>query len=259
MLSPVLLALLATPPPRLPIQSESVQKYRLELSVRSEVDLTAVGAAMQVQEQSAIGFVTVTLRDSANGRALLVVLDSATFDAGELPVPADLASQTRGATFRGFVDSAGRVRDLTPSSDNPLAAMLHSALGDFFPRTRPGAAPGQQWSDTLDLVTKPAGGNLSTHLITQFTAGPAEQFHGIDALTLAAAFTTEVVGTMETPAGAAGLTGTGSGTGNYYVTAIGHYLGGSRTTTQRSVVALSAAGVEIPVLSTTLLVVTPLP
>jgi hypothetical protein len=64
---------------------------------------------------------------------------------------------------------------------------------------------------------------------------------------------------METPAGAAGLTGSGSGTGNYYVLATGQYLGGSRTTTQRSVVALSAAGVEIPVLSTTLLVVTPLP
>jgi hypothetical protein len=214
---------------------------------------------MQVQEQSAIGFIAVTLRDSAGGRALLVVLDSASFDAGELPVPANLAAETRGATFRGFVDSAGRVRDLTASSDNPLAAMLHSALGDFFPRTRRGAMPGQQWSDTLDLVTKPAGGSLTTHLITQFTAGPAEQFHGIDALTLAATWVGKVAGTMETPAGAAGLTGSGSGTGNYYVLATGQYLGGSRTTTQRSVVALSAAGVEIPVLSTTLLVVTPLP
>jgi hypothetical protein len=259
MLATVLLALVATSPPSPPVQSESVQQYRLELSVRSEVDLAAVGAAMQVQEQSAIGFITVTLRDSVSGRALLVVLDSATFDAGELPAPADLAAETKGATFRGFVDSAGRVRDLTPSSDNPLAAMLHSALGDFFPRTRPGATPGQQWSDTLDLVTRPAGGSLTTHLITQFTAGAAEQFHGIDASTLAATFTTQVEGTMETPAGAAGLTGSGSGTGNYYISATGIYLGGSRTTTQRSVVTLSAAGVEIPVLSTTLLVVAPLP
>jgi hypothetical protein len=70
MLTTILLAFVATSPPTAPAQSDSVQRYRLELSVRSEVDLTAVGAAMQVQEQSAIGFIAVTLRDSAGGRAL---------------------------------------------------------------------------------------------------------------------------------------------------------------------------------------------
>lgn len=259
MLSTLVIAALAAAPPPRPVQQQATQKYKLELSVRSEVDLSGLGAPSQTQEQSAVGFLSVTLSDSAGGKSMRVVIDSATINPGEMPVPADLAAQTRGATFHAFVDPLGQVQGLTGSSDNALASMIQSALGDFFPRTRPGATPGQQWGDTLNLVTTSAGNSLNTHLITSFTAGGNAQYQGIEATTVAATFTTSVTGTMETPAGAAGLAGQGSGTGNYYISRAGVYLGGTRTTTQASKVTLAGAPVEIPVQSTTLLVVTPIP
>lgn len=259
MLATALIALVATAPPSRPIPLAPVQKYRIELSVRSEVDLTGLGMPAQVQEQGATSFITVTLSDSAGGNAMLVAVDSATFNGGDPAIMGDVAAQTRGLTFRGFVDATGRVHNLVASSESIAGALLQMALGDFFPRNRPGATPGQKWSDTLDLVSKPAGGNLTTHQITEFTAGAREPFHGQDATALGATFTTLVEGTMETPAGPAGMTGSGSGTGNYYISASGTYLGGSRTTNQKAVVTLAGMPSAIPVNSTTVLVVTPLP
>jgi hypothetical protein len=55
------------------------------------------------------------------------------------------------------------------------------------------------------------------------------------------------------------MTGSGSGTGSYYTGGDGTFLGGSRTTAQKSTIALAMSPAPIPVQTTTLLVITLVP
>jgi hypothetical protein len=55
------------------------------------------------------------------------------------------------------------------------------------------------------------------------------------------------------------MTGSGSGTGSYYTGGDGIFLGGSRTTAQKSTIALAMSPAPIPVQTTTLLVITLVP
>ncbi|MDZ4673170.1 MAG: hypothetical protein SGI84_01885 [Gemmatimonadota bacterium] len=243
----------AWPTPR---ADTTIHRYRVELSVRSEVDLVALGMPMQIQEQAAVGFLTITLADSAGGKAMLARIDSATFSAGDLPLPPDVAAQAKGTTFIGYLDAAGKLQNLTASSENPVAGMIESLLGDFFPRLPTGEQG--PWRDTVNLATSVNGGRMRTEVITEYAAAGSEEFHGEPALKLTAAFTTVMEGTMETPAGEAGMRGAGSGTGNYYISRGRSFLGGSRTTTQQSDISMAMAPAPIPVKTTTVLVVAPI-
>ena len=86
MLVPLLavIGLLATP------ADTTVQQYRVELSVRSEVDLSGLGMPAQIQEQAAVGFLSITLADSSGGRSMRAVLDSATLSAGHPFTPSPI-------------------------------------------------------------------------------------------------------------------------------------------------------------------------
>lgn len=239
-----------------PPADTTVHKYRVELSIRSEVDLGALGMPMQIQEQAAVGFLTITLADSAGGSTMLAQIDSATFNAGDLPVPPDAAAQARGTTFLGFLDPAGKVQQLTASSTNPVAGMIESLLGDFFPRLPAGESG--PWADTVNLTTNVNGGRMRTMVMTEYTAAGSEEFVGEPAQKVSAVFTTRMEGTMDTPGGEAGMSGSGSGTGNYYISGGRAFLGGSRTTTQQSAITMSMAPAPIPVKTTTILVVAPI-
>lgn len=253
MLAPLLLLALAPADPGPPATDTTSQRFRVELSVRSEVDLGALGMPMQIQEQAVVGFVSITLADSAGGRTMLARIDSATFSAGDLPLPGDAGAQARGTTFRGYLDPTGKVRNLTTSSDNPVGGMIESLLGDFFPRLPAGERG--PWADTVNLTTHVNGGRMRTTVMTEYTTAGTEEFLGESARKVAAMFTTTMAGTMDTPGGEAGMSGSGSGTGNYYLSATGLFLGGSRTTTQQAAITMSMAPAPIPVRTTTVLVV----
>jgi len=235
----------------------TLQQYRVELSVRSEVDLSGLGMPTQIQEQAAVGFLSITLADSAGGRSMRAVLDSATLSAGDLPVPPDAVAQAKGTTFHGFLDPRGQMQGLRATSDNPVGGMIESLLGDLFPRLPAGEAG--PWRDTVQLDSRINGGEMKTTVITEYLAAGTEEFHGSAARKVSAAFSIEMEGTMQTPGGEAGMRGTGSGAGNYYMTSTGRFLGGSRTTSQQSTVTMAMAPAPIPVQTTTVLAVIPLP
>lgn len=252
-------ALLIGPLPPPPKPTWATHRYRVEVSIASMVDLTGLGGELQTQEQSTIGFVSVTIQDSANGKLVRAVVDSATFHSGADAGPPEVAAAAAGLIMGAYVDPAGRVTHLAPPGENPILAMLQAALGDFLPRRRPQVERGGRWSDTLQIHSEPGGGSLDSQVITTFTLGGAEQFHGSAAVKLDADFATQVSGRMVIGGGDATVAGTASGVGNYYMDMDGRFLGGSRTTTQATQITMSGAPAPIPVKSTTVTVVTPLP
>jgi len=252
-------AVLGGPPTPQPGPLAQPHRYRIEVSISSVVDLSGLGGEVQTQEQSSIGFVTVTIQDSAGGRVVRAVVDSASYRSADDPGSPEVAAGATGLAMGAFLEPTGRVTHLATAGDNPVVAMLQAALGDFIPRQRPGVRAGDTWTDTLQIHSEPGGGSLDSRVITTFTHGGVEEFRGNPAQKLDATFVTQVGGKMVISGGDATVTGSASGAGNYYIASDGRFLGGSRTTTQTTQITMQGAPAPIPVKSTTVTVVTPLP
>jgi hypothetical protein len=86
-----------------------------------------------------------------------------------------------------------------------------------------------------------------TRTVSNYTMGGPETVDGMAGTKLAATFTASQTGTMETPAGAADLTGTSTGTASFLVARNGRYLGGTSTSTGEATISGSFAPAAIPV------------
>jgi hypothetical protein len=220
-------------------------KYRIEQRLESRVDLSGFGQGEQVQTQRFVWFTTLTYADSAGGQALDAVLDSLEVDLGIIPLPPGSVDSARGAAFHGFLNSWGRMTELSSAQNSTFTAVFESQLRGLHPRRKPGASAGEHWTDTLTVDTKTGRGETQVTTITTFTQGGAEQHAGRPATQLGAAFTTTTTGTVETPGGPAGVEGTGRGTATYYTGEDGRLLGGTSTTSGEGSVSLTMAPTPI--------------
>ena len=201
-------------------------KYRIEQQLETRVDLSQFGQGEQVQNQRFVWFTTITYADSAGGHALDAVLDSLEIDLGIVPIPPGSVDSARGAAFHGFLNSWGRMTELSAATQkSTFAALFESQLRGLHPRRKPGASAGEHWTDTLTVDTKTGQGETQLTTITTFTQGSAERHAGRPATRLGATFTMTTTGTVETPGGPAGLDGKGSGTATYYTGEDGRLLG----------------------------------
>lgn len=251
------LSVASDPPPTLP--ASITHRYRIAIVIHSTIDLTALGAPPQTSEQRLLALVTITLTDSAGGRALEAHLDSLTASASDPQALAEILHGAAGVTYHGFQDAGGRLHNLVSSGQSAAGAMLQSTLADFFPRRTSAQLDLPRWTDTLEVVTRPSGGELSAQVITTYTDEGRAAFEGAAANRVGASATMTMRGTMGASNGNARLSGEGSTVGNYYLSDTGTFLGGERTTTQRSTIAMEGLPALIPVTTTTTTVVTLLP
>jgi hypothetical protein len=200
-------------------------KYRVEQSLTQEVDGTASGAGKQVLRFTTTTFVTVTLNDSAGGRTMRVVIDSMKGDSAT-PIPAAVMDSARGGEFRAFLDRSGKPSPLTPTGTSPAAAQVQGLLADFFPWVRAGFKVGEAWADTSVNTTGAGSDTVTVRRVTNYTAGASEPRDATKAVKITADHTSNVAGTQPTPQGPARIEGTGSGSGAYFVSPDGRYLGG---------------------------------
>ena len=200
-------------------------KYRVDQSLTQEVDGTASGAGKQVLKFTTSTFVTVTLDDSAGGRTLRVVIDSMKGDSAT-PIPPAVMDSARGGEFRAFLDRSGKPSPLTPTGASPAAAQVQGLLADFFPWVRPGLKVGEAWADTSVNVTGTGGDTVTVRRVTNYKAAASEPRGGTTAVKVTADHMSNVAGNQPTPQGPAKLEGTGRGTGAYFVSPDGRYLGG---------------------------------
>jgi hypothetical protein len=201
-------------------------RYRIDQSLTQEMDASAVGGAKQKIAFSTSSFVTVTLADSAGGRAIKVVVDSVRGDSAT-PIPAPVLDSARGAEFRGFVDKSGKPLGLKPASNVPAATQIQGLLSDFFPWTRAGLKVGDSWADTTAKTSGTGSDSVTVRRVSAYKAAATETREARKAVRVTENFTSSVNGTQPTPNGPAKIEGTGTGNGAYYVGPDGRYLGGA--------------------------------
>lgn len=231
-------------------------KYRIEQRLESRVDLSGMGQGEQVQSQRFVWFTTLTYADSAGGQVFHAVLDSLEIDLGSVPVPPGAVDSARRAEYHGFLNSWGRLTEVSTKHKSTFTAVFESQLRGLHPRRKPGAKAGERWTDTLTVDTKTGQGETQVTTITTFTQGGAERHAGRSALRLGATFTVTTSGTVETPGGPAGLEGKGRGTSTYFTGEDGRLLGATSTTSGEGIVNVTAAPTPIGLKTTSTTIIT---
>jgi hypothetical protein len=232
-------------------------KYKLEIKAETTIDLAAFGQGVQTQTANLTAWLVVTLRDSAGGKGVHVLVDSVTY-LGTAPVAPESLDSAKRAVVRGFVDASGRVKNLNATPDNSLiVGQVQGMVNSFFPRVKAAAKAGDRWTDTTEIKNAAGGNNTSVTLVTDYTAGAGETVAGVPALKVNASTRSTITGTLENPmTGTMEVEGTGSGTGILFVGSNGLFLGGSSTSNIDQQLKVSMAPTPIPVKTAQTVVVT---
>jgi hypothetical protein len=210
----------------MPAPAPTQAKYQIDQTLEQEIDASGAGGAREKLSFKTSSFVTVILADSAGGKAMRVVIDSVRGDSAT-PIPRAVLDSVRGAEFHGFLSRAGKPSGLEPSGKIPAAAQIQSLLSDFFPWVRVGLKAGQSWSDTTSKSSGSGPDSVTVSRISAYKAAASATRNSRKAILVKQDFKSSVSGTQPTPNGPAKIEGTGSGSGSYYVTPDGRYLGGS--------------------------------
>jgi hypothetical protein len=207
------------------IPAPHTTRFRVDQTLSQEIDATRAGKGKQRLSFSTTSFLTVTLTDSAGGRSVRVVVDSMLGDTAS-PIPSAVFDSAKGAEFHAFLAASGKLSDLEGVNVSPAAARVQGFLTDFFPWVKAGVKMNEQWADTTSKITTDGHDSVVVKRVTSYRVLGNEKRDSKNALKVASQYTSDVHGTQPTPNGPAKIEGTGKGTGTYYVTRDGGYLGG---------------------------------
>jgi len=224
----------------------AARHYKLEVKTTQVVNLAALGQGEQRAEISGTGFVSVTAVDSAGGQAVTVVLDSLQMAEGS-PIPADQAKAASGATWNGYREPGGRVKDLKLTTENPVASTLEGVLQQRFPPIRSGTTAGKSWTDTTETTRS---GSIAIRTVTNFLTS-ADSYSGQKVLKLAGASSSSISGSQESPQGTVQFEGTGSATTAWFLAPDGTCLGSTYAGTQSLQLTVAVAPEPLPLTITT--------
>ena len=145
-----------------------VAPVHYKLVNRSTVDLGMGGMGPIALTMSA--FVSVTLTDSAAGRVANVVIDSSTFDAGEMgaAIAGGMGASPNGVTLHAYLIN-GKTQSLSPSAPNVQAMLLASAVQLLLTGTH-GAKAGDAWVDSTVADTAVSAMTSKASLVTAWKA-----------------------------------------------------------------------------------------
>ncbi|HEY7502662.1 MAG TPA: hypothetical protein VH700_01085 [Gemmatimonadales bacterium] len=219
-------------------------KYRVDQTLTQEVDGSAEGQGKQTLRFTTSTFVTVTLNDSAGGRAMRVVIDSLKGDSAA-PISPAVMDSARGGEFRAFVSKTGKPSPLTPTGTSPAASQVQGLLTDFYPWARAGLKVGDAWTDTTVSTSGAGSDTVTVRRITSYKAAATESRGNVRAVRVTTQHSTNVAGVQPTPQGPARIEGTGGGSGAYYLSPDGRLLEGEWQ--QQSAVKLSGTFAKQPV------------
>jgi hypothetical protein len=221
-------------------------RYRIETTVEQVIDLTAVGQSEQRNNLQLVNFLTITFNDTVGGQSLHAVLDSIV-KSPDTPQPSqESLDSARGRAWHAHLAPDGKVTNIT-RVDSTSQGQVSDLLTNFFPRVRPGAKVGDQWTDTTETTSNEDGQSLTTRTVTNYSVTGTETRDGARALKIDAAFSLAQTGEINQAGQALTVDGTGTGTSTYYVTQDGRYLGGTSTTNAELQITAAAIPAPIPV------------
>lgn len=223
-----------TPPP-------AARQYKLNVKTTQVVDLSALGQGEQRVQLVSTGFLSIRSTDSAGGQAVTVVLDSLQVGEGS-PIPPDQAKSAAGATWTGYREPGGRLKDLKLTQDNAVASALEGVLQQLFPPMKSGTAAGKSWTDTTETQRN---GGIAVRTVTNFLTSP-DSYNGQKVLKLAGASSSSISGSQEGPQGTVQIEGTGTGTSAWFLGPDGTCLGSTYSGTQSLQLTVAAAPTPLP-------------
>jgi hypothetical protein len=200
-------------------------RYRVDQTLTQDIDATAAGKGKQSISFTTSSFVTLTLTDSTGGKSVRIVVDSMRGDSSA-PVPAAVFDSAKGAEFHAFLSASGKLSELEAVNISDAAARIQGFLSDFFPWVKAGAKAGEQWADTSAKTTTDGTDSVVVKRITAYKVIGSETRAARKALRIASEYQSTVAGTQPTPNGPARIEGAGKGSGTYFVSPDGLYLGG---------------------------------
>ena len=200
-------------------------RYRVDQTLTQDMDASAAGKGKQTISFSTTSFLTLTLTDSTGGRSVRLVVDSMRGDSAT-PIPAAVFDSAKGAEFHAFLSAAGKLGDLEAVNVSPAALRVQGFLTDFFPWVKSGAKAGERWADTSSKATTDGSDSVVVKRVTAYRVVANETRNSRKSVRVASEYTSSVAGTQPTPNGPARIEGSGKGTGTYFVTPDGQYLGG---------------------------------
>lgn len=231
----------------LPFRATSVTKYRVDGRIAQEADATTLGGGKQLFAMRTSTFVTLTLSDSAGGRAIKMVVDSIKGDSLPQGVTAEELAKARGSIITGYSDPKGNVTNVKSSAESVAGLGLASLVSQLVLPARSGLKVGDTWSDTTETTNPVGGGSLGSRTVTNWKVNGSETRGGVNALKLDGAFASAIAGAQETPGGAVDIEGTATGTNSVFVGPDGRHLGGTTSSKSNLNATLAAQGATIPV------------
>ena len=254
----------APPSPRWPALNTLAAvttKYRMESNSETLVDLSGVGQPNQQTKIKLIGWLSLTVADTAGGRTVRLVVDSMRLEADTPMLTQASADSAKGGFLHGRIAPDGRVKDVSVHPDgNTLLVELQGMVYSFFPRVKAGARSGEAWTDSLEIPTISSVANLVNNYRMTYTAAGPESVAGIAGQRINVATSAKQTGTLENPmAGTMEVEGMVTGNGTFVIAADGRYLGGTSTFTTDQMIKISMAPSPIPVRSQRTMTVTVIP
>ncbi len=201
-------------------------RYRLDQTLTQEMDASADGKGKQAISFSTSSFLTVTMTDSTGGKVVRMVVDSMRGDSTS-PIPAAVFDSARGAEYHAFLNSSGKLSEIEPVSTSTATREVQGFLTDFFPWVRAGVKVGDTWADTSSRSTIAGDDTVVVSRIVAYKAAAKDKRDDQQAIRVTTDYSSTVAGTQPTPSGPARIEGKGKGTGTYFVTPDGRYLGGN--------------------------------
>lgn len=234
-------------------------RFRVDQTLTQDVDATAAGKGKQSVSFSTSSFLTVTLTDTAGGKSVRIVVDSMRGDSAT-PIPAAVFDSARGSEFHAFLSAAGKLSELEGVNVSPAAVRVQGFLADFFPWVKAGAKPGEQWADTSAKATTDGTDSVVVHRVTTYRVIGKETRATRKALRVTSEYVSTIRGTQPTDTGQpARIEGTGKGTGTYFVSPDGTYLGGDWQLQSALTISGSFSNEPLPITISQTTKVTPLP
>ncbi|HEU4569303.1 MAG TPA: hypothetical protein VFS07_01890 [Gemmatimonadales bacterium] len=234
--------------------------YRISEVIDQVVDLSAVGGGEQTTHLVTSTFVTLSTTDSAGGRAVRMVIDSARGDT--LPEGAGIDparwDSLRGGFATAFLDANGKLT-AGPADSSMGGMQARALLREFFPRMQARARTGDHWTDTTEFAAEGSGAPGSTRRVTNWAVTGEEARGGVRARKVEGAYSQSSSGQVESPNGPMTVDGTGTGTLTYYVGPDGRHLGAASTLAMQLSITMAQAPEPIPVRVSRSATITPLP
>ena len=223
------------------------RRYHLISVVKRTQEMDGQKTEFQITNEQRVSL--KILAHSKDTLRFAVTLDSTKLSSN-LPVQLPDLSKLQGTQVSGAMSPTGKVYSISSSvvADSGTDTQnLVEGMSRFLIAVPPGAKVGSSWVDTATSTVNRQGNDLESKTITTTTLLGDTTYAGQRAWRLERKLVLQIGGTQVQGNDQLSMKGEGTGSGMYYVSTRGVYLGSTATENMTMTVAIASKGLTIPV------------